>query len=249
MPGIMSRLGREVLVCDGAMGTMLQRLGTPPGVCPEQLNVLEPETVAEVHRLYTLAGAQCASTNTFGATRAKLAEWGLEDQVESLNRAAVRIARDSGALHILADVGPSGLVMEPIGRATLRGGLRTLRRAGPGAGGRVTRRHPLGDVHRHRRGALRSAGREVGDRPARVRKRHVRYAGPHGPLGHGPRDRCDHPRGAGRGRGGHELRARAGADAAVGGADGRCDLASHHRAAERRHAAARRRSHRLSGHA
>ncbi len=118
MPGIMDRLGKEVLVCDGAMGTMLQRMGTPAGVCPEQLNVLEPETVAEVHRLYTLAGAQCATTNTFGGTRAKLAEWGLEDQIEAINRAGVRIAREAGAIHILADVGPTGLVLEPLGRAT-----------------------------------------------------------------------------------------------------------------------------------
>ena len=118
MPGIMSRIGVEVLVCDGAMGTMLQRAGTPAGVCPEQLNILEPETVADVHRLYALAGAVCSTTNTFGGTRAKLAEWGLEDEVESLNRAGVRVARAAGAIHILADVGPTGLVLEPLGQAT-----------------------------------------------------------------------------------------------------------------------------------
>ncbi len=118
MPGIMDRIGRELLVCDGAMGTMLQRAGTPSGVCPEQLNVLEPETVGEVHRLYALAGSECAITNTLGGTRVKLAEWGLENEVESLNRAAVRAARDVGAVHILGDVGPTGLVLEPLGPAT-----------------------------------------------------------------------------------------------------------------------------------
>ncbi len=114
----MDRLGREVLVCDGAMGTMLQRAGMPADASPEQLNVLEPETVAGVHRLYLLAGSQCSITNSLGGTRAKLAEWGLEDQVESLNRAAVRVARAAGAIHILADVGPTGLVLEPLGTAT-----------------------------------------------------------------------------------------------------------------------------------
>src|SRR5512139_843247 len=118
MPDIMSRIGREVLVCDGAMGTMLQRAGMPAGACPEQLNVLEPETIPEIHRLYMLAGSQCSITNTFGGTRAKLREWGLDDEVESLNRAAVRIAREAGAQHILADVGPTGLVLEPLGSAT-----------------------------------------------------------------------------------------------------------------------------------
>jgi 5-methyltetrahydrofolate--homocysteine methyltransferase len=118
MPDIMQRIGHEVLVCDGALGTMLQRAGMPPGACPEQLNVLEPETIADIHRLYMLAGSQCAITNSFGGTRAKLAEWGLEGQVESLNRAAVRVAREAGVVHILADVGPTGLVMEPLGSAT-----------------------------------------------------------------------------------------------------------------------------------
>jgi 5-methyltetrahydrofolate--homocysteine methyltransferase len=118
MPDILMRLGREVLVVDGAMGTMLQRAGIPPEQNNEQLNLTNPEAVAEVHHGYVLAGAHCISTNSFGGTRPKLAEYGLGDQVEELNRAAVRIAKASGAQHVLADVGPTGLVLEPLGPAT-----------------------------------------------------------------------------------------------------------------------------------
>jgi len=118
MPDVMNRLGREMLVLDGAMGTMLQRAGMPPGECPELLNVTAPEIVGQVLDLYRLAGSHCCITNTFGGSAPKLAEYGLADRVEELNRAAVRVARSFGAPHILADMGPTGLVMQPLGPAT-----------------------------------------------------------------------------------------------------------------------------------
>jgi len=118
MPDIMMRLGRDILVVDGAMGTMLQRAGLPAGECPELLNVTAPEMIADVHRFYRLAGADCVTTNTFGGSGPKLAEYGLADRVGELNAAAVRIARREGGPHILADMGPTGLVMEPMGPAT-----------------------------------------------------------------------------------------------------------------------------------
>ncbi|MBA4370774.1 MAG: hypothetical protein C0418_04265, partial [Coriobacteriaceae bacterium] len=117
MADILRRLGREVLVVDGAMGTMLQRAGIPAGIAPELLNTTAEDVVGEIHRNYVLAGADCVTSNSFGGSRAKLAEHGLEDQVEALNRAAVRLALASGALHVLADVGPTGLVLEPLGSA------------------------------------------------------------------------------------------------------------------------------------
>jgi len=118
MPDVMNRLGREMLVLDGAMGTMLQRAGMPPGECPELLNVTAPEMVGQVLDLYKLAGSDCCITNTFGGSAPKLAEYGLADRVEELNRAAVRVARGNGAPHILADMGSTGLVMQPLGPAT-----------------------------------------------------------------------------------------------------------------------------------
>jgi 5-methyltetrahydrofolate--homocysteine methyltransferase len=118
MPDIDKRLGRDVLVLDGAMGTMLQRSGVPPEQCPEQLNITGPDIVEQIHRDYVLAGADCVSTNTFGGTRAKLDEYGLGDQVVDFNRAGVRVAKRSGAQHVLADVGPTGRVLEPLGKAT-----------------------------------------------------------------------------------------------------------------------------------
>ncbi|NTU72281.1 MAG: dihydropteroate synthase [Coriobacteriia bacterium] len=118
MPDIMKRLGHEVLVVDGAMGTMLHRAGLPAGECPEFLNITAPEMVGNVHNLYKLAGADCVSSNTFGGSRPKLAEYGYADRVSEFNRAGVRIAKQFGSPHVLADMGPTGLVMEPLGPAT-----------------------------------------------------------------------------------------------------------------------------------
>lgn len=120
MPDVMKRLGHEMLVLDGAMGTMLQRAGMMPGTCPELLNVTEPEMIASILDYYKLAGSDCTITNTFGGSAPKLAEYGLGDRVEELNRAAVRIAKRHGAPHVLADIGPTGLVMQPLGPATFR---------------------------------------------------------------------------------------------------------------------------------
>jgi 5-methyltetrahydrofolate--homocysteine methyltransferase len=118
MPDILRRLGREVLVVDGAMGTMLQRESVGPEQCNEQLNVTNPDMIVQIHTQYVTAGADCVSTNSFGGTRPKLDLHGLGDQLELLNREAVRLARRSGAQHVLADVGPTGLVLEPLGSAT-----------------------------------------------------------------------------------------------------------------------------------
>lgn len=117
MPDIMRRLGKEMLVFDGAMGTMLQRAGLPVGECPELLNVTAPDMVGQVLRLYQLAGSDCTITNTFGGSAPKLAEYGYAARVEEFNRAAVKVAKRYGAPHVLADIGPTGLVLEPLGPA------------------------------------------------------------------------------------------------------------------------------------
>jgi len=115
MPDIQMRFGKDILVLEGAMGTMLQRAGMEPGTCPEFLNVVEPDMISQIHTSYHMAGSDCATSNTFGGSRTKLAEFDLEDQLEEINRAGVRLARSGGAPHILADIGPTGLVMEPLG--------------------------------------------------------------------------------------------------------------------------------------
>lgn len=107
---------QKVLICDGAMGTMLQD-AVEVGKCPEMLNLTKPHVVRKVHEKYVEAGADIILTNTFGGNRLKLKEYGLGHEVSRINQAAVRIAREAcGDKSFLAgDIGPTGQLIEPLG--------------------------------------------------------------------------------------------------------------------------------------
>src|SRR5436309_9756764 len=83
-----------IVVFDGAMGTMLYNKGVFINQCYDELNLRAPDLVREVHRAYAKAGAEVLETNSFGANRYKLAQYGLDKQVNEINRAAAKIARE-----------------------------------------------------------------------------------------------------------------------------------------------------------
>jgi len=89
----------EVLILDGACGTNLQEMQIPTTVwegkegCNELLNLTAPEKIIELHAAFVGAGAMVLETNTFGASRIVLEEYGLADRVEAINRAGVENAR------------------------------------------------------------------------------------------------------------------------------------------------------------
>ena len=78
---IRTELGRRILFCDGAMGTMLQAAGLPAGREPELWNLERPEVVRALHGQYLAAGADIIATNTFGANGVKLSGHPLEEIV------------------------------------------------------------------------------------------------------------------------------------------------------------------------
>jgi homocysteine S-methyltransferase len=82
------------IVADGGMGALLAS-AVPRLRCPEEANLRAPESVVDVHLGYIRAGADLIETNTFGANRAKLAEHFLDDELEAINAAGVRLAREA----------------------------------------------------------------------------------------------------------------------------------------------------------
>lgn len=107
-------------IFDGAMGTMLQNAGLKAGDCPELLNIDKPEIIQNVHRAYVEAGSNIVETNTFGASRIKLAEYNLQDRVQEINVAAVKNAKiaTAGKAKIAGSMGPTGAFIEPLGELT-----------------------------------------------------------------------------------------------------------------------------------
>src|ERR1700744_2076293 len=96
-----SALASRVVVDDGAMGTMLQAsdatLDDFDGHegCNEILNVTRPDIVRSVHDAYFAVGADCVTTNTFGANWANLGEYDIADRIGELSEAGARIAREA----------------------------------------------------------------------------------------------------------------------------------------------------------
>ncbi|MFD0587926.1 bifunctional homocysteine S-methyltransferase/methylenetetrahydrofolate reductase [Paenibacillus sp. GCM10027627] len=117
-PTLRDALAERILIGDGAMGTYLYGMGFPVGVSYEEFNVLRPDVIESVHRKYYEAGARLIETNTFSANAEKLSKYGLEHEMEAINRAGVKIAR--------AAIGPDAYVVGAIG--SIRDGkLKNLR--------------------------------------------------------------------------------------------------------------------------
>jgi methionine synthase / methylenetetrahydrofolate reductase(NADPH) len=111
-------LASRVLVCDGAMGTMLYGKGVFINRCFESLNLSEPALVRQVHEEYVRAGADVIESNTFGANRVKLRAFGLGDKVHAINREGARLAREAAGDkgYVAGAIGPLGVRIEPWGK-------------------------------------------------------------------------------------------------------------------------------------
>ena len=141
--------GRTVL-CDGAMGTMLYSRGVFINRCYDELNLSQPDLVRTVHMEYLQAGAEVIETNTFGANAVRLEHFGLEGKVREINRAGVRLARESVnqiaekqsmVAYVAGAIGPLGVRLEPHGRLAIDQArdafaeqIRGLIEGGPGVG-------------------------------------------------------------------------------------------------------------------
>lgn len=104
-------------VFDGAMGTRFYDKGVYINRSYDELNLTMPDLVREVHEEYVRAGAEIIETNSYGATRHKLQQYSLENQLREINLAAARIAREAAGerAFVAGALGPLGLRIEPYG--------------------------------------------------------------------------------------------------------------------------------------
>ncbi len=116
----LERLKSDVLVFDGAMGTMLFEAGLVDGACPELWNATHPDVVGSIHKAYFDAGSDFVETNTFGGTRLKLGAYGLTERTRELNLLGARLARSvcPPGKYVAGSIGPTGHLpdtFEPLG--------------------------------------------------------------------------------------------------------------------------------------
>jgi len=108
-PSLRAALTDRVVVADGAMGSMLQ--GCPVTLedfegyegCNEILNVTRPDVVTGIHEAYLSAGADCITTNTFGANLGNLGEYDIPHRIAELAESGARLARQAADAHATAD--------------------------------------------------------------------------------------------------------------------------------------------------
>ncbi|OMF37613.1 bifunctional homocysteine S-methyltransferase/methylenetetrahydrofolate reductase [Paenibacillus sp. FSL H8-0548] len=119
-PDLREAFKQRILTGDGAMGTYLYQMGFPVGVSYEEFNMIRPDIIENIHLSYYDAGARVIETNTFSANLEKLSKYGLEDEMDAINRAGVRVAR--------AAIGKDAYVVGAVG--SIRDGkLKNLRTA------------------------------------------------------------------------------------------------------------------------
>jgi len=130
----LDRLAEGVVVCDGAMGTMLYGRGVFLNRCFDELNLSDPALVRAVHEEYLDAGADVVETNTFGAHRFKLGPHGLEAQVRKINREGARIAREAaqGRGLVAGSLGPIGKPLAPLGNISYESAVAAYREQAEG---------------------------------------------------------------------------------------------------------------------
>ena len=132
------QLASRVIVADGAMGTMLYSRGVFINRCFDELNLSSPDMVRQIHQEYAKAGAEILETNTFGATRQRLAAFGYADKIREINLAGVRLAREAAnGAFVAGALGPLDVRIEPLGptsfaeaRAAFREQIDALLEAG-----------------------------------------------------------------------------------------------------------------------
>lgn len=110
----------RVRVFDGAMGTMIYSKGVYINRCYDELNLSAPDLIHDIHREYLKAGAEIIETNTYGASRLRLAQQGLDDKLLEINVSAAQLARKAvnAANHeafVAGAISPLGVRIEPYG--------------------------------------------------------------------------------------------------------------------------------------
>jgi 5-methyltetrahydrofolate--homocysteine methyltransferase len=124
MPDIQLRFHKDMLVLSSPLDYVLARQGTDVDADIEFLNVVETDTLADAMRMQVMAGASCLVTATDGICRSRLAHLRLDDRAADIARGAVAVANSCTPQHVLCEIGPSGLPLDPSSAASRKQSIK-----------------------------------------------------------------------------------------------------------------------------
>ena len=112
---ILNMMRERILILDGATGTYLQQhfpeeTKAEAKGCNDYLCLARPDLIKKMHQDYIAAGADIIETNSFNSNRFSLADYGLQDKVYEINKAAARIAREAAggeSVLVAGSMGPT----------------------------------------------------------------------------------------------------------------------------------------------
>lgn len=114
----------NIVILDGATGSMLQKAGMNPGVCPEEWILGHRDEMIKLQKSYIEAGSDIIYAPTFTANRIKLEEYGLADDIAEINRELVNLSKEAVSLmqpyserrvYIAGDLTMTGRQLYPMG--------------------------------------------------------------------------------------------------------------------------------------
>ena len=107
----------KIIILDGATGSNLIKAGMPSGVCPEKWIIDNPDALINLQREYVAAGSNIVLAPTFTGNRIKLSDYGLEEEIVSINKRLVEISKEAvnGKAYVAGDISMTGQSLKPIG--------------------------------------------------------------------------------------------------------------------------------------
>lgn len=115
---------QKIILLDGATGSNMQKKGMPSGVCPEKWILDHSEYLIDLQKGYIEAGTDILYAPTFTASRIKLKEYGLEDNIEVMNRELIKLSKQAVSesnlgngrkVYIAGDLTMTGEQLYPMG--------------------------------------------------------------------------------------------------------------------------------------
>lgn len=119
MSDIALRFGKDMLVLSASLDARLRRQGFDPARDAGYVALFESDSVQDALRMDMLAGATCVVANSAAATPARMAQLSMEANASEFAEASLAAVCELRPQHVLVEIGPCGLPLDPESKASL----------------------------------------------------------------------------------------------------------------------------------